>query len=259
MLEDEVRTQLDLDSDIATVLPPSRFEDNANSNLTCRYTLNIKGIPYKTVWVEYPDIAPLCQKVDIPKSDPLAKAPFTLPAIYDPNTKTAVSDSGAIVRYLDRTYPNAGPTLVPEELDALHRAFDAAFNAAIFGGCDLGPISAAGMCAELPPRSAEYFRRTREVFLGPLEDAAPLGSEKRAKYWKGAEKTFTTIAGWFGTGPDGEEKLRFRGGGEICYADISIAAVLKGLEKAIPADEWQVTVMAWDGGRWARFMAAFRE
>ena len=222
--------------------------------------MNIKGLPYKTEWVEYPDLEAVCKKIGAePTHSVFDKIMYTLPVIYDPNTKTAVSDSGAIVRYLDRTYPNAGPILVPAELDALHRAFDAAFNGAIFGGGDLGPISAAGMCAELPPRSAEYFRSTREVFLGPLEDAAPLGSEKRAKYWKGAEKTFTTIAGWFGTGPGGEEKLRFRGGEEICYADISIAAVLKGLEKAIPADEWQVTVMAWDGGRWARFMAAFRE
>ena len=69
-----------------------------------RYVLNIKRIPYKTVWVEYPDIKPLCLKIgaspaeSLPDGSPL----YTLPVIYDPNTQTPVSDSAAIARYLDK-------------------------------------------------------------------------------------------------------------------------------------------------------------
>ena len=74
------------------------------------------------MWVEYPDVEPLCKKIGAAPTgtkgadgSPL----YTLPTIYDPNTKTAVSDSSKIVRYLDATYPSSGPTLLPAELDAL--------------------------------------------------------------------------------------------------------------------------------------------
>ena len=51
--------------------------------------MNIKGLPYRTVWVEYPDIVAVLEKIGAP---PAGKAPdgspkYTLPAIYDPNTK----------------------------------------------------------------------------------------------------------------------------------------------------------------------------
>ena len=69
--------------------------------------MNIKGIPYTTVWVEYPNIAAVCKKIG---ASPTAKWPdgtpqYTLPAIFDPNTHTAVADSAAIVPCLDATYP----------------------------------------------------------------------------------------------------------------------------------------------------------
>ena len=73
----------------------------------------MKGIPYRTVWVDCTDIEALCKKLGVsptttrPSGDPC----YTLPTIYDPNTKRAVTDSAAIVRYLESAYPAAGPTL----------------------------------------------------------------------------------------------------------------------------------------------------
>ena len=93
---------------------------SSKNNVRSRYTLNIKGIPYKTIWVEFPDVKALCQKIGAAPTLPLPDGTmmYTLPTLYDPNTKTAVSDSAAIARYLDRAYPHAGPTLVPPEVDA---------------------------------------------------------------------------------------------------------------------------------------------
>ena len=96
-----------------------------SANILLRYTLNIKGIPYRTVWVEYPDIKPLCLKIGaaatekLPDGSPL----YTLPVIFDPNTSKAIADSAAIARYLDVTYPTHVPRLIPEDMDALHAAF----------------------------------------------------------------------------------------------------------------------------------------
>ena len=42
--------------DYATHTHSSRIRNSHLLSHTIRYCLNIKGIPYKTVWVEYPDI-----------------------------------------------------------------------------------------------------------------------------------------------------------------------------------------------------------
>ncbi|KZP02399.1 hypothetical protein FIBSPDRAFT_808778, partial [Athelia psychrophila] len=59
---------------------PSRNSSKAWSpNLwKARLALNIKGLPYRTVWVEYPDIEQLCKKIGAAKTNSAA-APYTLP------------------------------------------------------------------------------------------------------------------------------------------------------------------------------------
>ena len=209
--------------------------------------------------MEYLDIEAACKKIGAPPTRNVVDALlYTLPVIYDPNTQTAVSDSAAIARYLDRTYPAAGPPLIPAELDALHGAFEAAFARVTFGAGDIVRLSVPAMWAVLAenPRSAEYVRRTREAYFGPLEELAPAGSEKCRVHWEGARRSFGTIASWLGEDAGGE-RLLFMGGDRICYADVIVAALLKNLQKVLPAEEWQ-EVMAWDGGRWERFMDVFK-
>ena len=136
--------------------------------------MNYKGIPYTTVWVDYPDIAPLSKKIGAPPTNTAANGlpQYTLPAIYDPNTKTAVSESAVIARYLDKTYPDK-PTLIPSEADALHAAFNAAFGAALVP--DLLQIMLPASHAQLRAKSDKYFRTTREAFFGAkLEEFADL-------------------------------------------------------------------------------------
>ena len=222
-----------------------------------RYTLNIKGVAFKTVWVEYPDVEAVCKEIGASPTGIRNNAPlYTLPAIYDPNHNIAVADSAAIARYLDRTYPRVGPTLIPHEIDALHTAFQDAFASTGFPR-HLARLIMASICAILNPRGEEYFRRTREEMFGSLEALAPAESEKRAEHWEGAEKAFGTIARWFATEPHGEEMLFFMGHDKICFADITLAAFLKGMQKLVSVDEW-ARVMQWNGGRWARFMDAFK-
>jgi len=92
------------------------------------YTLNLKGIPYKTEWVEYPDIEPICKKLGIAPTYKNADGSdrYTIPAIHDPSTGVYISDSVLIAEYLDKTYPYT-PQVFPHHTHALHAAFTAAF------------------------------------------------------------------------------------------------------------------------------------
>ena len=222
--------------------------------------MNFKGLPYKTVWVEYPDIEPLCKKVGAspgerrPDGSPL----YTLPIIYDPNTKSVISDSAVIARYLDKTYPDT-PRLIPEEADTLIAAlWDAIFGA--FPDRAFVPILVPASLSILRPASQPYFRVTREKFFGgKLEELAPIGSEKRATAWQGVQRGLHRIAGWFEA--DGNEKLFFMGDAKgITYADIILASFFAWFKKSCgeESQEWK-DVMSWDGGRWARFMGALEK
>ncbi|KAI0351132.1 hypothetical protein OH77DRAFT_1430153 [Trametes cingulata] len=222
-----------------------------------RYTLNIKGIPYKTIWVEYPDIQPLMKKIGAlpPHTNEDGSPLYTLPAIYDPNTKTALAESNAIVRYLDKTYPAIGPRLIPAEMDALHAAFRRAFGSAL--GDNTGYVMIPATVHNLRPRSEAFFRPDREASFGEkLEDISPPGP-KREKYWSGVRKGFETMAQWLEA--DGTDKLFFTGD-TIAFADITVAGVLTWVKYILGTDseEW-ADMKTWCGGRWARFMEAFEQ
>ena len=221
-----------------------------------RFCLNIKGIPYRTVWVEYPDIVALSKQIGVgpTSTDPDGSPHYTLPAIYDPNTRTAVAESFAIARYLDRTFPSSGPTLIPKETDALHMAFVQAFRDAFMN--DAVQLVFLATCAQLNSRSEAYFRRTREAWLkAKLEDFAPAGSEKRATHWEGVQKGLHTVKEWLEA--DGTEKLHFMGD-KFSYADVFAASHLLWMKLVLgPESEEWMDIMKWDGGFWARFMAEF--
>ena len=168
-----------------------------------------------------------------------------------------VSDSGAIARYLDSTYPDA-PTLIPAEADALTAALGAALWTVFNPDEDLGAIIVPAAFAQLRERSRPYFRETREKWAGgKLEELAPAGSEKRAKCWETIRKGMNKIATkWLEA--DGKEKLFFMGD-SISYADITVAGFLVWIKIVVGEDskDWQ-DVLKWNDGRWARFMEAFK-
>jgi hypothetical protein len=62
-----------------------------------RYALNFKGIPHKTVFLEYLEIEPLCKKIGA-KPTGESSTQYTLPVIYDPATGTAA----LIINFLQR-------------------------------------------------------------------------------------------------------------------------------------------------------------
>ena len=217
-----------------------------------RFCLTIKGLPHKTVWVEYPDIEALCKKLG---ARPTSKKPdgwplYTLPVISAPNTGAIVADSAAIARYLDRTYPDAR-TLIPKGADALTAAFDHAFWGTA-GGPAFFCVMMARMVALLNPRSATYIREARAEMLG-LNAGVGEGLEELRKGLHRITEEWLEA--------DGREKV-FVMGDEVgvTYADIILASFLLWVQKSFGEEsrEWK-GVLEWDGGRWAKLLAKFEK
>ena len=232
-----------------------------------RFCLNIKGLAYKTVWVEYPDIEPVCKKIGAaPTStkDDGVTPEYTLPVIYDPNTKRVVSDSRAIALYLDKTYPET-LTLIPPGTLTLIKAFEsgmwAVHSAVPRQPTGFVPIIIRAAFSKLREGSQPYFRETRERSLGPLEKLAPDGSAERAECWDKMEKAMSRVARWWETDKNGKMQTRVMGDDlPVSYADIILASWLLWFRETLGEEneEWR-RMMAWDNGLWKQVVDGMAE
>ena len=236
-----VRTQFTLSNDINALLP--------------RFSLNFKGIPYKTEWVEYPDIKPLSIKLGIESTSWKADGSpqYTLPAIYDPTTGVYISDSLKIAQYLEKTYPDT-PALFPNGTLALQIAFTDAFASK---SISIWSSIVAATYFKLNPRSQEYFRRTREEMTGKkMEELAPTG-EAHVRQWADFEKGFGRVDEWYSKNDD---KGPFLLGDKISWADFVVASYLMRY-KVIwgeESSEWK-TISSWHDGRWASLLESLKK
>ncbi|KAJ7904991.1 hypothetical protein B0H13DRAFT_2274571 [Mycena leptocephala] len=183
-----------------------------------RYALNFKGLAYKTVWIEYPDIMDLCKLIGAePTMIRKNGTPYySLPVIQDPKTGK--------------------------------KTFMVAYDAAT------EPLTSYIMPAVakiLRPKSEEYFVRTREVSFGKkLVDMMPTG-EAHKLAWKEVESGFGKVDRWLNEGPN--EGAPFVMGDQISFSDFMIAGELQWCLKAFGEDSelWK-DMMVWHGGRWAK-------
>ena len=144
---------------------------------TARLILNLKGIPYKTDWLEYPDIAPTLKPFGIPPSEPPASA-YSCPTIRI--SDKYVMDSRKIANVLEKEHPL--PSL---HLDSpiLKKVEELAPQCVM----PIGPVFMPRIPrVVLNPRSAEYFEHTREERFGMT--LSQLEKEKGGESaWKAAE------------------------------------------------------------------------
>ncbi|KAJ7134418.1 glutathione S-transferase [Mycena epipterygia] len=217
-----------------------------------RYALNLKGLAYKTVWVEYPDIEDRCKAIGAaPTMIRKNGTPYySLPVIQDPKTGVVVSDSDAIAEYLDSTYPDT-PVLLPVGTHTLQKTFRVAYDRATDS---MIPYIMPAVAGILRPRSEEYFVRTREASFGKkLSDMAPTGEAHEAA-WKEVEEGFGKVNRWF------KEGDQFVMGDVLSLADLLIAGELQWFMKGFgeDSDKWK-DMMAWHGGRWARLFSNLKK
>ncbi|KAI0684281.1 glutathione transferase GTE1 [Cytidiella melzeri] len=217
-----------------------------------RYALNYKGIPYKTEWVEYPDIEALCKKIGASattKKD--GRDHYTLPVIYDPSTGKVVSDSLAISKYLDTAYPST-PQLFPPGTHAFQAAFNAGSRPAIL--LPTLHILLSRIADGLNPPSSVYFRRTREAQFGKLEEA------NTAKAWEDLEKGWDQVKSFLDANGGGKN-LSFLGEkGRLTHSDLILGSTLSWA-KVIAGEEsedWK-RIAGFGDGFCAKILAQFEE
>ncbi|KZL70973.1 thioredoxin-like protein, partial [Colletotrichum incanum] len=124
-----------------------------------RLILNYKQIPYRTIFLEFPDIEPTLKGLGLP-SNSQGKQKYTVPAIHHLPTNTHMMDSLPIAQFLESAYPDP-----PVPISTEHSSQVEAHIRAV-----AGPVSYSSVMPReilvLSPRSQEYFRRTREAGLG---------------------------------------------------------------------------------------------
>lgn len=177
---------------------------------------------------------------------------YTLPVIYDPNTKEVVEDSAKIAKYLDDAYPDT-PRLFPAGTDA----FQAMFHDFIWQnvGIPLYLNIMADTAASLLPRSQEYFRSTREKQFG--KKLEQLSGEE---VWKKLEAGLEKLKEYLEKNGEGNNLLLMGAQGGITYSDIQVAAILvwAKLVWGENSENWKRLVGS-HGEHWVRFCAQFAQ
>lgn len=230
--------------DVASNEPGLRWSPNT---LRTRFTLNYKCIPYKTECLEFPDIARKCKEMGIAPTSikPDGSDIYTLPAIWDPLTKTGLSGSYHIAKYLDETYPET-PRVLFEGIEV--------YDQIINGSPSVleSPITLfvyPYVPRLLNPVSQEYYRRTREEWVGKKwEDILPTGKEKE-ELWKAVKEEFNAIDLFLK-----ENEQPSAGNGQLSYVDIVFGAKFYAL-RLIWGEEnefWQ-DMSTWSDGRWLKY------
>ncbi|KAI0318189.1 hypothetical protein OF83DRAFT_1171318 [Amylostereum chailletii] len=219
-----------------------------------RYALNIKGLPYKTVWVDFCDVEKEMKKIG---AEPTYTHPdgshlWTVPTIYDPSTDKVVSDSAIIAAYLDAQYPSTA-TLIPTPTAPLQAAF--VDKVALQLMMALVPVNVLDTFAQLTPRTQEWFRGKREKEVGMTLEAFAGDAERREKAIAHVVGLLDDMSKWLEAGG---ENGPFLTGDKPSHADTAIAGLFTWTERVGGGqnDVWKA-IMGAHGGRWERFMKAF--
>ncbi|KAH6610570.1 hypothetical protein Trco_000590 [Trichoderma cornu-damae] len=182
-----------------------------------RLLLNYKQIPYRTIFLEMPDIEPTLKELGLAPHH-LASGnlrEYTVPAIRHVPTNKYIMDSLPIAQFLESTYPDPPVPLTSELGDEI----------VLKSRSLVGPLIQKSLMLRevgiLSPRSGEYFRRTREHRLGHrLEDLLD-GEEE---LWNAADDGRRVIGELMrASKADGPFLL----GARPSYADFFIAASLQ--------------------------------
>ncbi|KAF2832915.1 glutathione S-transferas-like protein [Ophiobolus disseminans] len=187
-----------------------------------RLILNYKNIPYKTEWIEYPDLAPKLQALGIPPNDPSAPGyftPYSSPAIRYASGSCGM-DSWPIAHELEKQYPS--PSLHLDDPIVVQMR-DHVSNI-------MKPL-VAHLLPKVPdvilnPVSAKYFNDTRaQVFGMTLQEMERTMATEQA--WEDAKPPAREVGKWLrmdGAGP-------FFLGKTVSYADFILVAFFQMLKR----------------------------
>jgi len=237
---------------------PGTTDKNAWSVNTwkTRFVLNYKKIPYKTIWLAYPDIKPTFERLGIKHTTVRKDGSLyhSVPAITDPHPIDGtgpfhVADSWDIALYLDKKYPV--PPLFPNDTKGLQKLFVDIADDLLCPFKLFEHFILPGTFAQLTEESKPYFRRTREKLFGKtLEELVLPPGEKRDQTLKETKEKFTKCAGYM----EGVMVMPPR----YVYADLANAAVLMWIKVTSAEEVWPMIVQ-WDDGKWVKLLDDIEE
>ncbi|KAH6902442.1 hypothetical protein BKA70DRAFT_1567888 [Coprinopsis sp. MPI-PUGE-AT-0042] len=248
--------------DLATPIPRRISSPNT---MKTRLTLNYKGLPYTTEWVEFPDIRELYNKLDVkPNLGYLNNPDFSLPMITDHSTGVSLCESFAIAKYLDETYPDT-PKLVPSDENG-----EMEKQITFIKELELGFIQGALPlifkqsldCGLLTARGREFINTTRPPFLSLMgknvtsAEEVNVSLEEKEVQWGKLKQLFNVMAERFG----GTEKFSWFMGDTISFADLVMGGWILSQREiwGEESEEWK-DMMSWNDGKWAKLAHGIKE
>lgn len=216
-----------------------------------RYALNVKGLGFDTVWLQFHEVEPTIAKLG---GKPTATKPdgtpwYTLPVIYDPSTKEVISDSRNIAEYLDRQYPTTQKLV-------LDPAFETEWEGVVLKNISMNfpPSTFMVLQNRASAPAARHIRKIREAqFGGTLEDLSI--EEAVNRQWENFEKGHTSLSKFYI-----EAGTTFLSKGDApMWADLVIGAMVNA-QKCIYGEDskqWK-SILEWDGGLWKRLNEALQ-
>ncbi|KAH6918270.1 hypothetical protein BKA70DRAFT_12145 [Coprinopsis sp. MPI-PUGE-AT-0042] len=249
--------------DIPSVPPNRPWSPNT---WRTRFCLNYKGLPYKTEWVEYPDIATVYAKYNMPapSTNDDGSPYYSLPAIIDDRSgqPSMITGSRNIAQHLDETYPDT-PLIFPEpgEEGMNRQAFWAKEDRVV----PLYPLIWKQVMKKLlSPRSQAHFtvargKDLREWYGGQVEtlEDVQISDEEKAEKWKKFKSNFELFGEeTFG----GKEGFRWYLGDKISWIDFVVAGILIWIRESWGDDseEWK-DVITWNDGKWLHLLEGLKE
>jgi glutathione S-transferase len=184
----------------------------ANNYIQARAALNFKKIPYKTSWVEYPDMASQFKSYGLAPTAEKSPSGYSCPMVRFPDG-SYIMDSRKIADALEELQPEPSLKLDSGYVERVQKAV-----------LDIGAALTPIMIPRVPemlltPASAEYFFRTRKERFGmSLPELA--ASEKAGEAaWEKAAPAVKELVGILKEHEGGPFVL----GSEASYADLIVA------------------------------------
>ncbi|CAE7202200.1 unnamed protein product [Rhizoctonia solani] len=237
----------------ATEKNPIVFYDLADANkkhwsfnpYKTRLSLNYKGLPYRVVYLSFPDIEPTLKELGAPQVSKTFPR-YTLPVIADPSADpngkpTYVSDSFKIALYLDEKYPAPKyPAIFSPGTHGLQSLLMTEYLPTLVSV--ILPLCLPNLTRILDSRSIEYIKHTRGVNVLP----ASLTQAEKVQLLKNAQQKFEALSHSLDlNGGSGSFIL----GSQVSFVDFAIGGLLDFVQKSERDSTIFEEVLGWSDGK----------
>uniref|UniRef100_A0A383V4R0 Uncharacterized protein n=1 Tax=Tetradesmus obliquus TaxID=3088 RepID=A0A383V4R0_TETOB len=258
--------------DISSPIQPRSYAPNPSKS---RLALSFKQLPFKTTWVDIPDIPEVRKGLDCAavRKHHDGSEYFTLPMIQDPASGRVIGDSFDIAVYLEDTFPQSGGCLFPPDstrtgLDYESPHKDSSFLVPLSpqqGGkhadyarfnwhVDASFTAYVGLVGEFLPFNPQSADRVRQIFLQRGWSGVSLSAEHRQQLLAGCKAGLQSLAECFMVNSSGP----YLEGSSASYADFIVGGWLNMFSETMPAEEWR-EFRSWYGGAFARLHDALQQ